>query len=84
MTALEQKILALVNQLEQLAAHLADPAAKAELPRVMALIDGLSAELPGGTDPALLHYLRKRSYQKARTFLEGREAENAKGNCRHD
>jgi hypothetical protein len=30
-----------------------------------------------------LHYLRKKSYEKARLWLEGRDAENARGNCGH-
>jgi len=30
-----------------------------------------------------LHYLHKKSYEKARLWLEGREAENKAGNCGH-
>jgi len=29
----------------------------------------------------LLHYLHRKSYEKARLFLEGRGAENAAGSC---
>lgn len=43
----------------------------------------LTHSLPPGTDPTLLHYLHKQSWEKARYFLQGREAENAAGNCRH-
>lgn len=46
-------------------------------------IDELTKALPRNTDPTLLHYLHKKSYEKARLWLEGREAENQKGNCRH-
>lgn len=46
-------------------------------------IDELTRQLPPTTDPELLHYLHKRSYQKARLFLQGRNAENQVGNCRH-
>ena len=46
-------------------------------------IDDLTLKLPRGTDPALLHYLLKKSYEKARLFLQGRDAENQVGNCRH-
>ena len=46
-------------------------------------IDDLTRELPRDADPALLHYLHKKSYEKARLFLQGREAENQAGNCRH-
>ena len=46
-------------------------------------IDGFARQLPRGTDPTLMHYLQKRSYEKARLYLQGREAENQRGNCRH-
>ena len=46
-------------------------------------IDDLTRKLPRGTDPALLHYLHKKSYLKARLFLQGRDAENQAGDCRH-
>jgi len=46
-------------------------------------IDDLARQLPGDTDPALLHYLQKKSYEKARLYLQGRDAENQVGNCRH-
>jgi hypothetical protein len=39
--------------------------------------------LPRETDPQLRHYLQKKSYEKARLFLQGRDAENQAGNCRH-
>ena len=46
-------------------------------------IDSLARQLPRNTDPSLLHYLHKKSYEKARLFLQGRDAENAQGNCGH-
>jgi hypothetical protein len=46
-------------------------------------IDDLTRKLPRDTDPALLHYLHKKSYEKAHLFLQGRDAENQAGNCRH-
>jgi hypothetical protein len=46
-------------------------------------IDDLTKRLPRNTDPALLHYLHKRSYEKARLYLQGRDDENQRGNCRH-
>jgi hypothetical protein len=57
--------------------------AKPDLLPLFARIDELARQLPPGTSPELLHYLQKKSYQKARLFLEGREAENAAGNCGH-
>ena len=52
------------------------------LPR-FARLDESTRQLPRHADPTLLHYLHKKSYEKARLFLEGREAENQAGNCRH-
>ena len=47
------------------------------------LADELTRQMPHDTDPALLHYLHKKSYEKARLYLQGRDAENQAGNCRH-
>lgn len=46
-------------------------------------IDTLARQLPRGTNPQLLHYLQKKSYEKARLFLQGRDAENVEGSCGH-
>jgi hypothetical protein len=46
-------------------------------------IDELTKQLPHETDPTLLHYLHKKSYEKARLYLQGCDAENQAGNCRH-
>ena len=56
---------------------------KPDLLPLFARIDELAKQLPRDTDPALLHYLHKKSYEKARLFLQGRDAENQAGNCRH-
>ena len=48
-----------------------------------ARIDELTKQLPRDADPQLLHYLHKKSYEKARLFLQDRDAENQIGNCRH-
>jgi hypothetical protein len=76
----EQPLLAALTQLENTVK--APATAKPGLLPLFAEIDRLAAQLPPGTDPTLLHYLHKKSYAKARRFLEGREAENQAGNCR--
>ena len=48
-----------------------------------ARIDELARQLPSDADPALLHYLQKKSDGNARLHLQGRDAENRAGNCRH-
>lgn len=62
---------------------LATASPKPDLAGLFARIDGLTRQLPPQTDPTLLHYLHKKSYEKARLFLEGRDWENQVGNCRH-
>ncbi|MFO1461849.1 MAG: hypothetical protein U1G08_20915 [Verrucomicrobiota bacterium] len=45
-------------------------------------LDRLMRALPADADPELLHYLRQRSYSKARLYLEGRRDEIQRGGCR--
>ncbi len=61
------------------------PAAKPKpnLLPLFARIDELTKQLPRDADPTLLHYLHKKSYEKARLFLQERDSENQIGNCRH-
>jgi len=81
--AIEQTLLTALVELEK-AVHSARTAKpKPDLPALFARVDELAKQLPRGTDPDLLHYLQKKSYQKARLFLQGRDAENQVGNCRH-
>lgn len=44
-------------------------------------LDALERELDGSFPAQLRHYLHQKSYRKAHLFLQGREAENLKGNC---
>jgi len=81
--SLEKNLLDALTDLD--AAVKAMPAAnpKPNLVPLFNRIDELTKNLPRNTDPALLHYLHKKSYEKARLFLQGRDAENQAGNCRH-
>jgi len=75
----------LLNALTDLdAAVKAMPSAnpKLNLLKLFARIEELAKQLPRDTHPTLLHYLRKKSYRKARLFLQSRDAENQAGNCR--
>ena len=82
-TAIEQTLLNALLELEQASRALRTANPKPDLPRLFARIDELAKELPRGADPTLVHYLQKKSYEKARLFLQGRDAENQIGNCRH-
>lgn len=57
---------------------------KPDLIPLFTRIDELTRQLSKNGAPELLHYLHKKSYEKARLFLEGRDAENARGNCLGD
>ena len=81
MTQIESEILESLTGLEEAVNQLAAKQEKPDLAAIFAKIDQLTNSLPKDTDPSLLHYLHRKSYQKARLFLLGRESENVKGNC---
>ena len=43
--------------------------------------DALENEIDSAYPAQLRHYLHQKSYRKARLYLQGREAENLRGNC---
>ena len=84
MSTIEKQILSALIRLEEAVQQISQ--SSEEKPDLMGLfseIDSLTATLPQNTDPELLHVLHKKSYQKARLFLQGRGTENAKGVCHH-
>jgi len=83
MTDLEKSLLQSLLDLEAAVANMKTATTKPDLLQLFNRIDGLTLQLPRGTDPTLMHYLHKKSYEKARLFLQGRDAENQVGNCRH-
>jgi hypothetical protein len=83
MTAIEQDLLAALGELERAAKTMPTANPKPDLPRMFARIDALAARLPDDSDPGLRHYLQRKSYEKARLWLEGRDAENQAGHCGH-
>ena len=83
MTETENDILQALTELEQKVRAMPSAVVKPSLLPLFSRIDELTRQLPNDTSPALLHYLHKKSYEKARLFLQGRDAENAEGNCGH-
>jgi hypothetical protein len=81
-TAIEQTLLTALVELEKAGNSMRTANPKPNLQALFARIDELAKQLPRGTDRTLLHYLQKKSYEKARLFLQGRDAENQAGNCR--
>ena len=83
MTGVEQTIWQTLVELEKQVKAMASASPKPSLLPLFSRLDELTRELPPGTAPELQHYLHKKSYEKARLFLEGRDAENATGPCGH-
>jgi len=81
MTEIEKNILDSLLELDH--AVKAMPAAnpKPNLLPLFTRLDELVRQLPKDADPNLLHYLNRKSYEKARLLLEGRDAENPRGSC---
>lgn len=82
-TSLEKSLLEALADLDAAVKAMPSANPKPNLVPLFNRIDQLTKSLPSNTDPALLHYLHKKSYDKARLFLQGRDAENQTGNCRH-
>ena len=83
MSETEQAILQALVELDAAVKSMAAANPKPDLRTLFARIDELTGQLSRDANPNLLHYLHKKSYEKARLFLQGREAENQRGNCRH-
>jgi hypothetical protein len=84
MTETEHAILQALRDLEAAVRAMPTANPKPNLLPIFSRIDDLTRQLPVGASPDLLHYLHKKSYEKARFFLEGRDAENARGGCSRD
>ena len=82
MSATERDILQTLTELENAVKAMATTNPKPNLASLLARLDALTDQLPEDTDAALLHYLHRKSYEKARLWLEGRETENRAGSCR--
>jgi hypothetical protein len=81
--SLEQNLLNALLELDAAVKAMPTANPKPNLLPLFARIDELTKQLPRDADPTLLHYLHKKSYEKARLFLQDRDAENQVGNCRH-
>ncbi len=81
MHPLEREVLAALERLDRAVAEIRSNRAQPDLQPLFAQLDALAGLLPKGTDPNLLHYLRKKSYEKARLLLLGRDFENQRGTC---
>ena len=60
--------------LEVAAAQMATANPKPDLLPIFSRLDDLTRKLPPGTDPELLHFLHRKSYQKASALLQQRQS----------
>ena len=81
MTESEQAILQALNELDAAVQAMPTAQPKPNLLPLFERLDTLARQLPKGANPDLLHYLNRKSYEKARLLLQGRDAENARGAC---
>ena len=80
---LEKNLLNMLIELDIAVKAMPTANPKPNLLPLFSRLDELTKQLPRDADPTLLHYLHKNSYEKARLFLQGRDAENQISNCRH-
>ena len=83
MNETEREILNNLRELDRTVQLMKTANPKPSLLPLFERIENLTARLGRETDPSLLHYLHKKSYEKARMYLEGRDAENVRGGCGH-
>jgi hypothetical protein len=72
MTQTERDILDTLLELEQAAGRMATSTPKPDLRPLFARLDALALQLPPDAPSDLRHYLQRKSYQKARAFLQER------------
>ena len=82
MTVLEKQILDRLIELDETVRTMPTANPKPNLLPLFQQIEDLADQLPRSTAPDLLHYMQRKSYEKARQWLEGRFAEIQKGGCK--
>ena len=82
MTPTEQAILKALDELDAAAKAMPTALPKPNLLPIFQRLDELARELPKDSNPELLHFLKRKSYEKARLLLLGRAEENERGSCR--
>lgn len=81
MTDVEKDILNTLVELEAGVAAMKTADPKPNLVPLFQRLNGFSSQLPHETHARLIHYLGNGSYEKARLWLMGRDAENLRGLC---
>ena len=79
MNATEHAILQTLIELDEAVKRMATAKPKPDLLPLFARLDELAGQLPRETDPELLHFLQRKSYEKARARLQGQQS--VRGSC---
>jgi hypothetical protein len=79
MTGTEQDILESLSGLERAVASMPTAHPKPNLLPIFSRLDELTRQLPRDADPMLLHYLHRKSYEKARLLLQEKCREGTTG-----
>jgi len=82
MTVIERQILDRLIELDEKVKAMPTANPKPSLLPLFQQIEELADQLPRSSAPDLLHYMHKKSYAKARQWLEGSYAEIQKGGCK--
>lgn len=80
MNKTQEQILNALTELDAAVKAMPTANPKPNLLPLFARIDELAQQLPRSTDPELLHFLQRKSYEKARARLEGNAT--SRGSCR--
>lgn len=83
MSKTEQEILQVLTQMVNVVKTSNATGPKPDLLELFERIDELAARLPRDAAPELVHFLQRKSYEKARLWLEDRRVEIARGGCGH-
>ena len=79
----EKELLSTLTHLAETVKAMPTANPKPSVLPIFTRLDELTHQLPRNADPQLLHYLHKKSYEKARLWLQGRDTENQARNCGH-
>lgn len=81
MTQLESELHQALLDLDGAVKRMAATKTPVDLMPLFARIDELGRQLPPGTDPQLIHFIQRKSFEKATLWLAGRKAEITRGVC---
>ncbi len=73
MTEIEKQLLQTLLLLEKAAEAMPAANPKPDLRPLFARLEELTRQLPASTDPRLVHFLQRKSFQKARAWLQESE-----------